>query len=1035
MSLSIIKESYKIWRETSELFWGDNSFFWLFLIAVIFILYFENDKIGKATYVYYSIIVLLGLYNPITYYLCNRLFNGNYAYFTRLYSLLPVPFTIAYFSVLLIEKIKGWSKLVLFSFIVGIIVLGGTNIYNEDWVRRAENFSKLSNDVVEVCEIVHSDNERIRLAAPSNIAVSIRQFDGTIMLAYGRYYGYNEPLRGQLDLDFPDVDKTLQLAGEYACDYIVVQKNVTNYYSFTQKGQELYGETENYYVFKILNIPRIKFVYDKYSRVVEKRYLDCNGELVIGENEYAVVRYEYDSSGNKIKETFFDEEEKPVIMPSGNAGTMFSYNKKHQVIRTTYIDKDGYPVMVSNGFASIAYKSNKNHDCEEYYYDNNGEPIKLNLGQYGASREYDSSGRVISISYINEKGISQMTYLGYYKHSFVYDEFGHVISEYYLDTEDKPVELTSGQSGVNYKYDENDYLVSSSYIDVDGAYTSISSGYSIINYDYDEFGNRIEEHYYDEDNTPTRSMEGIYGKKYTYNDQGQLETVCYLDVDDSITRSQSGYTSIYYEYDKSGCNTGLYYYDSNGNPQSSDLGDYGYNIEYNYRKQKTAITYVDKNRQPINTKCGYSTIKYDYDRLGNVKEETYYNKDNEPVKGEFEEYGKRYNYDDQNLVIEIDYIDKEGELIETNLGYSIVKREYDSRRHVRAEYYYNKEDIPVISKEGYYGFFRESNLYDQDTSITYLDKNYEPMEIGEKNYSNIKFFYDGNHELTTKIYYNLKGEEVDRIDYQTWDIKQHSDDSNNQGLFYTLKNTVTGSLIVIDGGSTENTNHVREVINSLGGTVDAWIVTHYHEDHAGAYNAIQADPQGIDIKKVYASKFDSDYEKFLEVAKYWDDLETMETWMNNSANADNVYYPDRGESITIDNLKLTFLNTYDEKLLELNGESDLPNNCALVTLIEGNEDSMLFMSDMYSPAVGDYLKQEYGDELKGVKNLQPCHHGNSIMPYDFYEFIDPDVMFFDAPEWLIEGDDWNAKGLKEWCEEKGISTYDYRTAPNSIQLR
>ena len=132
--------------------------------------------------------------------------------------------------------------------------------------------------MVGVCEIIRGYEGQVRLAAPSDLAVSIRQYDGSIKMPYGRYWGDNTPLRVQLDLDYPDVDNTLKLAGENACDFIVVNKNNNNLAGFLESGQEIFGETENYYVVKIKNIPRIQYIYNKFCQVSEIRYIDKDGK-------------------------------------------------------------------------------------------------------------------------------------------------------------------------------------------------------------------------------------------------------------------------------------------------------------------------------------------------------------------------------------------------------------------------------------------------------------------------------------------------------------------------------------------------------------------------------------------------------------------------------------------------------------------------------------------------------------------------------------------------------------------------------------
>ena len=67
-----------------------------------------------------------------------------------------------------------------------------------------------------------------------------------------------------------------------------------------------------------------------------------------------------------------------------------------------------------------------------------------------------------------------------------------------------------------------------------------------------------------------------------------------------------------------------------------------------------------------------------------------------------------------------------------------------------------------------------------------------------------------------------------------WKITQYGDASGLQMMFYTLQDHY-GHLVVVDGGWPGNAEQVRKVINEKGGHVNAWFLTHPHEDHIGAF--------------------------------------------------------------------------------------------------------------------------------------------------------------------------------------------------------
>ena len=85
-----------------------------------------------------------------------------------------------------------------------------------------------------------------------------------------------------------------------------------------------------------------------------------------------------------------------------------------------------------------------------------------------------------------------------------------------------------------------------------------------------------------------------------------------------------------------------------------------------------------------------------------------------------------------------------------------------------------------------------------------------------------------------------------------WIITQHGRNDINLS-FYTIYNEEKG-LIVVDGGWTDDAANVREVMDELGGHIDAWILTHPHQDHIGAFNLLYNELEGITVDKIYTVK-------------------------------------------------------------------------------------------------------------------------------------------------------------------------------------
>ena len=162
-------------------------------------------------------------------------------------------------------------------------------------------------------------------------------------------------------------------------------------------------------------------------------------------------------------------------------------------------------------------------------------------------------------------------------------------------------------------------------------------------------------------------------------------------------------------------------------------------------------------------------------------------------------------------------------------------------------------------------------------------------------------------------------------------ITQYADATGVQGTFYTISNDDT--LIIIDGGWAGNADAVRKVIAKHNNTVDAWIISHPHQDHAGAFNVIYANPGEITIKNIYDNGFDYD---FIEAAgEPYDDITVMETFHALTKDADNLTHLKRGDVITLaGHLTLSVFNAWDESVLSTVGdEKDYQNNASLLFII------------------------------------------------------------------------------------------------------
>ena len=259
-------------------------------------------------------------------------------------------------------------------------------------------------------------------------------------------------------------------------------------------------------------------------------------------------------------------------------------------------------------------------------------------------------------------------------------------------------------------------------------------------------------------------------------------------------------------------------------------------------------------------------------------------------------------------------------------------------------------------------------------------------------------------------------------------ITQHADITGNQAMFYTLE-TPKGELIVIDGGHEVNAEYVRSVISQKGNHVSAWILTHQHQDHAGAFNEIYANPKDITIDAIYTNQLD--YDMFKQYAMEWDDFEVYQTFCDLTASAENLTYLHSGDELEICGIPIKIYSAYDNSTI--NYSADLANCGSLMFEVFGANSSILYCGDVYGEPMCNKIISEYGEELSATY-LQMGHHGNNSITRDFFIQVQPKVAIFDAPTWLIQGEQYDTLKNMQMAEEAGASTYSFETAPNVFIL-
>lgn len=227
-----------------------------------------------------------------------------------------------------------------------------------------------------------------------------------------------------------------------------------------------------------------------------------------------------------------------------------------------------------------------------------------------------------------------------------------------------------------------------------------------------------------------------------------------------------------------------------------------------------------------------------------------------------------------------------------------------------------------------------------------------------------------------------------------------------QNLSIVIKSP-NGKIIVIDGGWEADADKLSSLILQQGGKVDAWLITHPHEDHVGALCAILNDSaRKIKIDKIYCSLATPDWYRQVSPtgAGIADQLLCAFTKLTVGTVTNSI---GRGTEINIDDVNIRVLN--NRGVYTYNGV----NNSSLVYKIRVSGQSILILGDLAYDGGKDLIKTCTAAELKS-DIVQMAHHGQQGVDQDTYALIAPTTCLWPSPAWLWNNDNGGGVGSGPW---------------------
>ena len=255
---------------------------------------------------------------------------------------------------------------------------------------------------------------------------------------------------------------------------------------------------------------------------------------------------------------------------------------------------------------------------------------------------------------------------------------------------------------------------------------------------------------------------------------------------------------------------------------------------------------------------------------------------------------------------------------------------------------------------------------------------------------------------------------------ETFTLWQLPSQVNTIGNSYVIQ-TVNGKLIVMDGGSHQETDYLRGFISALGAEVEAWFISHPHDDHFWALINILKEPGDIKINNIYHSRITPETIN-TESGDSFDLVQDLYAMFDNSPEY-KVYDCHAGDEFEIDSINFKMLS-------EQNPELKYYNNQSMVIKMWDDCKSFVFLGDLGPEGGRKLMESEYMEDVK-CDYLQMSHHGQDGCDKDFYMKAEFRACLWSTPSWVYNndfGDGFNTGGLKtievrDWMKEKGITEH------------
>lgn len=223
-----------------------------------------------------------------------------------------------------------------------------------------------------------------------------------------------------------------------------------------------------------------------------------------------------------------------------------------------------------------------------------------------------------------------------------------------------------------------------------------------------------------------------------------------------------------------------------------------------------------------------------------------------------------------------------------------------------------------------------------------------------------------------------------------------------------------GKIIIFDGGRVEDAKYLKNIILNNGGVVDAWFITHIHDDHIGALYQILNDKEyDITIKNLYYNFADFDwyFSKMGEDAGIYILFEKALSDYNADSKSGKININrtiKKDDNFDCGNIKIEILN--DLYLLN----QDPINNTSIVYKVYIDDKTMLIFGDLGYEGSHRLLNSTNDKLASDICVLS--HHGQNGVDVNIYKEVAPRFLVWPTSKSIYE----NKNGKYKTDETKNV---------------